>query len=65
MKYRACGMGEVQAADARRRRHRGVLGQIDADAPRVEQIEQLELLAVVGARRIAEAGPDAAMRSRR
>ena len=31
MKYRACGMREVQPADARRRRHRRVVGELDAD----------------------------------
>src|SRR5438067_1790412 len=52
------GMSEVQAADAGRRRHRRVIGQVDAGGSRVEQVEQFELLAVIGAGGIAEARTD-------
>ena len=37
---------EIQAADACGRQHRGVLGQRQPDVARLEQVEQLELLAV-------------------
>src|SRR5262249_46376208 len=59
----ACsGIREIQAADARRRRHRRVLGEIDADLARTEQVEQRELLAVIRTRRVSEPWPDPAMR---
>src|SRR6476661_5219946 len=47
-------MREVQSAHAGCRGHRSVLGQGDADLGRVEQVEQLEFLAVVGARGVTE-----------
>ena len=55
-------MGEVEAAHARRRHHRGVFGERDADVGGTEQREQLELLAVIGTRRVTEGRTDAAVR---
>src|ERR1051326_7427657 len=55
------GVRKVQTADARGGRHRGVLGQADTELARAEQIEELELLAVVGTCRIPERGTNAAM----
>src|SRR5262249_25758545 len=52
---------EVQAADAGGRRHRRRFGQVDADRAGAEELEQLELLAVIGTRGIPERRPDAAM----
>ena len=54
------GVGEQQAAHARRRRHRVGLGQPDAALVGAEQVEQLPLEAVVGTGRIAQRRPDAA-----
>ena len=54
-------MHEIEAADAGGRRHRRVLGQFDPESRRVQQIEQFELLAVIGARRIAKSGSNAAV----
>src|SRR6185312_12098504 len=48
------------AADARARDHRARLGERDAGLLRSEQLEELLLLGVVGARGIAERRPDAA-----
>ena len=53
-------MREVDAADARGRRHRERLGEREPGVLRAEEREQLRLLAVVGAGRIAERGPDPA-----
>src|SRR5882672_8183112 len=49
---------EVQAADASGRRHRRVLGERESNGARVEEVEQLELLAVIGTRRIPEPRAD-------
>src|SRR5215204_1677744 len=54
-------MREVEAADARRGKHRRGLGQRNPGLACLEQIEQLELLAVVRTRGVAEAGADAAV----
>ena len=54
------GVREVDAADRRSRRHREALGQLDPNLARAEQVEELRLLAVIGAGRVAERGPDAA-----
>src|SRR5579862_264049 len=51
---------EVETAHGRCGRHRERLGQVDPDRLRAQQAEELPLLAVVGARRIAERRPDAA-----
>src|SRR5262252_4667408 len=52
---------EIEAADARRRNHRRVIGQRNPGVARAEQREQFELLAVVGTRRITKRRPDAAV----
>src|SRR6516162_1756717 len=52
---------QVQPADTRRGRHRGMFGQADADLLRAQQIKQLELFAVIGTRRIAERRSNASM----
>src|SRR5262249_30157999 len=49
---------EVHAADARAGGDGVVLGQLEARLARAEQVEELRLLAVVGAGRVAERGPD-------
>ena len=54
-------MREVEPAHRRGRRHRTGLGQLHADAPRAEQVEEPALLGVIGARGIAERRPDAAI----
>src|SRR5947208_2540999 len=41
-------MREIEAADARGRDHRGMVGQGEAGRGGVEQVEQLELLTVIG-----------------
>src|SRR3954451_4804982 len=51
----------VQSADAGGGGHRAMLSKVDADAAGIQQIEQLEVLAVVRARGIAERGPDPAV----
>src|SRR5260370_10526276 len=51
------GMREIQAAHACRRRHRRVLGPVDAEGRRIQQVEQLELLTVVGTCGMAESRP--------
>src|SRR3954454_22686850 len=57
---------EVDAADSRGLRHRVRLGQGGAGRPLgAEQVEELALLGVVRASRIAECGPDAAEALRR
>src|SRR3954463_344507 len=53
-------MREVDAADARARHHRERLGERDPDLLGAEQVEELALLGVVGAGRIAERRADAA-----
>src|SRR6188472_3325786 len=58
------GMREIQAADARGREHRRVLGQRQSGLRGAEQIEQLELLAVIRAGGVAESWTDTAMRFR-
>src|SRR2546430_12424657 len=52
---------EIEAAQARGRHHRRVFGEIDARVTRVQEFEQLEFLAVIRTRRIAERRPDAAV----
>src|SRR5579885_2681151 len=52
-------VGEVEAADRRGRGHRVALGQVDPEPPRPQEVEQLALLAVVGAGRVAERRADA------
>src|SRR5438067_1264027 len=54
-------VGEIQTAHARGRRHRRTFGQLDAKLARVEQIEQLELLAVIRACGIPERRTNASM----
>ena len=49
---------QVQAADRCRRRHRERLRQRDAGSIGAEQVEQPPLLAVIGARRVAERRPE-------
>ena len=53
-------MREVDPADRGSRHHRVALGQLEPDLARAEQLEELPLLAVVRAGRVAEGGPDAA-----
>src|SRR5436190_21272048 len=53
-------MTEVDAADARTGHHRVRLGERDAERLGAEQVEELALLGVVGARGVAERRPDAA-----
>src|SRR5919198_1649906 len=52
---------EIQAAHAGGWRHRRVLGEIDAGRARVQQLEQLEFLAVIRTRRIPDRRADAAV----
>src|ERR1700694_2236497 len=54
-------VGEVEAGHGGGRRHGSGLGEVHADRTRAEQIEQLVLLRVVRARRIAEGRADAAV----
>jgi hypothetical protein len=54
-------MGQVDAADAGGRPHGEALGQRDAHGGRLQKVEELHLLAVLGAGRIAKGGPDAAV----
>src|SRR5581483_1777233 len=55
------GVAEVDAADARAGDHREGLRERDADVLRLEQLEELPLLAVVRARGVPERRPDAAV----
>src|SRR5690349_24993944 len=52
---------QVDAADGGCRGHREALGQRQPGTRRVEQLEELRLLAVVRARRIAEGRADSAV----
>src|SRR6185503_7504341 len=54
-------MRRVQPADAGGREHRGMLREGDPDRPGVQQIEQLELLAVVGTCGVSEPGSNPAV----
>src|SRR5207237_9259424 len=52
-------MCEIEAADAGGWEQGRMSGELDASLRRIEEIEQLELLAVIGAGRISESGTNA------
>src|SRR5581483_5805578 len=54
-------VGEVDAAHGGGGGHREALGQLDPEPARIEQVEELRLLAVVRAGRVPERRPDAAV----
>src|SRR5262249_25490326 len=55
------GMSQIEAADARTRRGRVALGEVEPGLTGSEQLEQLPLLGAAGTGGVAERGPDAAV----
>ena len=64
MKYRACGCAKYRPLTLAAGVIAALSVSVDADLGGAEQLEQLELLAVIGTRRVAERRADAAVRSR-